>query len=344
MRRDAHHRVVRLDAMVEALPGLADIVAAIDRAVGAAEGWAQRRIEHLRVVRRHAQIAAVAHRRIPPDLDISPMRAAIVAPEKPHAVREEHGPRRRRAAGQRVAVEHPLDLGLADDAALVFFLLGEAQEIGRAVLPALAAVAALHRAVRLDAAIEIVRRIRIDIEPHDAARKTHMHAVRQPGIGQFCPALAAIVAAIDAGRPVPGIDRAPVFRMHRDRPHIGAGLGQREALPMAAVIGAAIGALCRAEKHDVGIVRVHRDRMHLGIARQPIGHRLPGLAADRLAKHAALAALGRFHRPGIHVGCARHAFLPPFGPNFCGDHTPLFGVVTNLRPSLWCGEIWRRGS
>src|SRR5438067_12653120 len=90
MRRDAHHRVVRLDAVVEALPGLADIVAAIDRAVGAADGWAQRRIEHLRVVRRYAQIAAIAHRRIPPDLDITPMPAAIVGPEKPHAVREEH--------------------------------------------------------------------------------------------------------------------------------------------------------------------------------------------------------------------------------------------------------------
>src|SRR5205085_11828723 len=38
MRRDAHHRVVRLDAVVKTLPAPADIVALVERAVGAAEG------------------------------------------------------------------------------------------------------------------------------------------------------------------------------------------------------------------------------------------------------------------------------------------------------------------
>src|SRR5437879_484968 len=36
MRDHPHHRRVGLDAMVEALPGLANIVAAVDRTVGAA--------------------------------------------------------------------------------------------------------------------------------------------------------------------------------------------------------------------------------------------------------------------------------------------------------------------
>src|SRR5690348_8687150 len=83
MRRHAHHRVVRLDAAVETLPAPADILALIDRAVGATERRRERRIQHLRVVRRNAQIAAIAHRRIPADLDILPMRAAVVAAESP---------------------------------------------------------------------------------------------------------------------------------------------------------------------------------------------------------------------------------------------------------------------
>src|SRR6266567_1011287 len=98
-------------------------------------------------MRRGADIAAIGHRREAADFDILPMAALVVAAEEAHAVGEEYGPRRRRAAGQRVAVEHALHLGLADDAALVFFLLGKAQQVGRAILPAFAAVAAPHRAV-----------------------------------------------------------------------------------------------------------------------------------------------------------------------------------------------------
>ena len=259
---------------------------------------------------RDAQVTAVAHRREPADLDILPVGAAIVAAEETHPVGQEHRPRRRRAARQRMAVEHALDLGLADDAALVFLLLGKAHEIDRAVLPALAAVAAPHRAVRLDAGVDVVGLRRIDIEPHDAAAKTHMHPVRQFRIGQFLPVVAAIVAAIDAGRPVPRIDRLRIGRMHRDRPDVGALIGQRQPLPLVAAVLAAEGALGCGDHHRVGRVRIDRDRMHLGIARHAVIEQIPALAADRLAKHAAAPALRRFHRPDKHMVDRRHGSLP----------------------------------
>src|SRR5215472_12975434 len=51
MHGDRHHRGFGLDAMVEALPGLPDIVAAVDRPVGAARRRAEAGIYDLRVVR-----------------------------------------------------------------------------------------------------------------------------------------------------------------------------------------------------------------------------------------------------------------------------------------------------
>src|SRR5436305_4874725 len=86
MRHDAHHRRLGLDAVIEALPGLADIVAAIDRAVGAARRRAQRRIHHLRVERRGPDVAAIGQRREAADLHVLPMLALVAAAEKAHAV------------------------------------------------------------------------------------------------------------------------------------------------------------------------------------------------------------------------------------------------------------------
>src|SRR5712672_2160984 len=308
--RDAHHRRLGLDAVVEPLPALADILALVDRAVGAAEGRAQRGVQYLRVVWRGAQVAAITHRREPADIDILPMGAAVVAAEQAHPVGEEHRPRRRRAARQRMAVEHALDLGLADDPALVFLLLGKAQQVGRAILPAFAAVAALHRAVRLDAGIDIVRLRGIDVEPHDPARKAHVHPLRQFRIGQFLPMVAAIVAAVDAGRPVAGIDRARIVRVHRDRPDVGPLVGQRQPLPLVAAVLAAESALGGGDHHRIGRVGIDRDRMHLGIGRYAVIERVPALAAERLAEHPALAALRRLHRPDKHMVDRRHAVLP----------------------------------
>src|SRR5947209_13959729 len=100
-------------------------------------------------MRRGADVAPIGQRREPADLHVLPMLAAVAAAEQAHAVGEEDGLRRRRAARQRMPVEHAFDLGLAADAAAIFRLLAEADQIGRTVFPTLAGVAAAHRAVRL---------------------------------------------------------------------------------------------------------------------------------------------------------------------------------------------------
>src|SRR5215472_13489223 len=239
MHGDAHHRRLRLDPVIEALPGLADVITAEDPAVAAAECRAESGIKHLRIMRRGPQIAAIGQRREPADLDVAPVRPAIVAADETHAVGQKHRARCRRTAGERVAVQHPFDLGLTDDAALVFLLFGEAQQILCAILPALAAVAAAHRAIGLDAGKKIVGMGRVDIEAHDPARKCHMHPVGEPRIGQFLPVIAVILAAVDADRPATGINGPAVGRIYGDTPDVGLRIRQREPLPAAAAIGAA---------------------------------------------------------------------------------------------------------
>src|SRR5262249_7636026 len=119
-------------------------------------------------------------------------------------------------AGERMAVQHALNLGLTDDAALVLLLLGEAHQILAAILPAFAAVAAAYRAIGLDAGKKIVGVGRIDIEAHDPARKCHVHPFGGPRIGQFLPVIAVIPAAVDADRPGTGINGPAVGRIYGD--------------------------------------------------------------------------------------------------------------------------------
>src|SRR5262249_18487723 len=81
MQRDGHHGALRLDAVVDAGPALAEIRGAVERAVLAAGGRAEAGIEHARVVGRHADVASVGERREATDLHVLPARAAILASE-----------------------------------------------------------------------------------------------------------------------------------------------------------------------------------------------------------------------------------------------------------------------
>src|SRR5215472_17963900 len=147
-----------------------------------------------------------------------------------------------------MAVEHPLDLRLAANPAAIFGFFAEADQIGGDVLPGLAAVAASHHAVRLERRIDIIRGIGVDGQPHDPARESHDDpVVRQSWISHFPPAVAAILAAIDAGRRGPGINDARVPRMQADRPDVGLAVGQPQPLPAVATVGAAIATLGAAD-------------------------------------------------------------------------------------------------
>src|SRR5262249_55063788 len=177
-------------------------------------------------------------RREPADLHVLPALAAIVAAEEAHAVGQEYGARGSGADGERVAVEHPLDLGLAANAAPVFRLLAETDQIGSAILPSFPAVAAAHRAVGFQCRVDVVRRIGIHVEPHDPAGKPHDHPVGQARIRHLAPGIAAVIAAIDAWGRRTGVDDARVLGVDADRPYISI-FRQIEFLPPSAAAGAA---------------------------------------------------------------------------------------------------------
>ena len=89
MHVDRHHRGIRFDAMIEALPALAEILAAIERAVGAARCRRKTGLHDFRIVRRDGHIATIGKRRKSTDLDVAPRFAVIVGAEQAHAHSEE---------------------------------------------------------------------------------------------------------------------------------------------------------------------------------------------------------------------------------------------------------------
>src|SRR5256885_13932027 len=138
VQRDGHHRRLRLDAVVEARPRLADVVAAVERAVLAARGGAEAREQHAWVLRADADVAAVRQRREAAHLHVAPARAAIGALEEPHADGGVGYARVRGREGNGVDIEHALDLGVAHDTALEVRQGGELYEGRGAVGPPLA--------------------------------------------------------------------------------------------------------------------------------------------------------------------------------------------------------------
>src|SRR5579862_7152776 len=78
MQADRHQGAVRLH-LVEALPGAADILAAVERAVLGGRCHAQARIKRVRVLRRHFDVAAIGERREAVDPQILPGFALVLA-------------------------------------------------------------------------------------------------------------------------------------------------------------------------------------------------------------------------------------------------------------------------
>src|SRR5262245_1384043 len=79
MEGGTHHLGLGLQAVVEALPAAAEVLAPKQRPVGALRGGAEAGIQDPRVVRRDSNVAAVAQRREPADLDVLPALAAVGA-------------------------------------------------------------------------------------------------------------------------------------------------------------------------------------------------------------------------------------------------------------------------
>src|SRR5438270_5577568 len=253
VQRDGHHRRFRLDAVVEALPRLADVVAAVERAVLAAGGGAEARVQDTRVLRADADVAAVRQRREAAHLHVAPARAAIGALEQPHADGGVGYARVRGREGNGVDVQHALDLGVAHDTALVVRQVGELDEVRGAVGPRLAAVVGLHDAADLEPGPDRLRPRRIRGQPHDAAREPHLHALGQDRLRQPPPRVTAVVTAKHADRRGPGIDPARIARMHENRPDLQPALGQGQPLPGFTAVLAPVRPIVGADIDDVWI-------------------------------------------------------------------------------------------
>ncbi len=117
--------------------------------------------------------------------------------------------------------------------------------------------------------------------------------------------------------------------------------GQREALPAFAAVGAAKGALGRADEDGIGILGMDRDRVHLGAVRQPVAQRVPALVPTRRRKMPPLPALRRPHRPGIHMATSPCS-PPALGWRFTEGIIRLSSALSqSFADRLWCApNFW----
>src|SRR5205807_1181185 len=84
----------------------------------------------------------------------------------------------------------------------------------------------------------------------------------------------------------------------------------RAALEGVAAAGAAVDALGGADIDDVRVLRMHGNRVHLGVLRQPAAELLPFVGADFLAKDAGeVAAVLHSNRAGYPGVKCRHRSL-----------------------------------
>ena len=271
--------------MVDAPPGLPEVVAAIERAVLASRGGAQSGDQRSGIVGRDLHVTRVRQRREASDLHVFPSLATVGAPEEAHAHGEEDGARLCARHGQRVRVEHALVLGVAADLALEVRALGEVDEILSNVVPRLAAVAASQHAVDLEPGVDLVGVRRIDRHPDDPAREAHLDAVWRDHARKLAPALAAVVAPVDRHWRRPEVHDPGIARMDEDRPHLEPLVGEGELLPALAAIAAPVRPVLRAREDHVGVGRVNRDRLDVHALGQPLAQELPVVAAHRLPEN-----------------------------------------------------------
>src|SRR5579883_97820 len=238
--RDDHQGALHRDAVVEALPAFAEIAAAVERALVAHRGDAQRRVHRLGIVPRHLDVARIGQGREAADAHLLPMQAAVGAAEEAHAVGEEYRAGARRVGGERMGIHHPLGLGVADDAAAKARLAGEVEEASIATLPALAAIAAPHDAADFEPGIERARIVGVAGEANDAAGEARRHHALGFGRRQLLPRLAAVAAAIDGGPLRPDIKGSLIAWVEQDRPDEALLSGQGKRAPALAAIAAPI--------------------------------------------------------------------------------------------------------
>src|SRR5215510_12651007 len=118
MQTHRHHGAMCLHAVIEALPGLAQVLTTIERAVPATRRRAETGIHHLWLLRRYLHVTGIRQRGIAPNLHILPIHAVVSTPEQSHTHGQEDSPGLGCAHGERMGIHHALDLRVAADFAL----------------------------------------------------------------------------------------------------------------------------------------------------------------------------------------------------------------------------------
>ena len=303
VERDGHHRAAHIDAVIELPPALSAVLAAIDPPRLAARGVGDAGIHDGGILRRNDDVAAIAQMRgVLADFQVVPVRASIGAAEQSHAQREEHGARRGGRHAQRVHVQHALGLVLGEDGAFERGLARQAHKFVAAIVPALAAVVAAHRAVHFHRGVDLVGPCGGYVQAHDAGGEGADHALGDRRARHLAPGVAAIVAAIQAERCSAGHDRAMIPRMDHHRPHLLTRRRGHDTVPAVAVVQAAIQAAAGGGVHDSRFIGMHGDGVRMGVRAEAVGQMFPMAIVDRAAEHAAGVTASAARRAGIDVG------------------------------------------
>src|ERR1700728_2670783 len=287
MQAHRHQRAMRL-YFVETLPGLADIAAAVERAVFGCCRNAQTGVKRARILRRHVDVATVGTRRDPIDPHVFPGFALIFAAEQAHPHRKNDAVGIGGAHADGVTVEHAFGFGIADDlAAQTRFIDRHFDQMLAAVAPDFATVHRTHHATDFKRGENFVRPVRVPRKAHHPDREWRLAAIRKSWIGLAGPGLAGIVAAIDRNRRAAGEHAFRIGRIRQKRPDLDAAIGKVRALECRAAIDTAIDAILGASKNEARIVRMHEYRINLGLGE----NMLPVVAAHIAAEHAGEIAL-----------------------------------------------------
>ena len=270
------------------------------------------------VRRRRLDVAGIGQRRRAPDFHLGPCLGSVEALEQSHPRSEKDGRRLHGAHRHGVDVQHPLGIGVAQNAALQMIALGKLQQRFGTIFPGIAPVETADHPADFETGIHCLGLLRARGQGDDPAREAHLdHHVRKID-AQPLPMLAGVHAAIHRGRRGSAVHDPRVIGPEQQRPDHYVGVGKIQGLPVLASVRTAVWPMLRAHIDDPRVVRMDENRPNFGLFRQTATQHLPVGLADRLPTQAAdrrgIPVAGELRGARVHV--LRHVPPPVSRPGF----------------------------
>src|SRR5262249_20953324 len=240
MQPHRHHGAMGLHAVVEALPGLAQVLTTVERAVPATRRRAEAGIYYLGLLRRYLHVTGIRQRGIASHLHILPIHAVVGTPEQSHTHGQENSPRLGRTHGERMGIHHALDLRVAADFALQVRPASELDEMGAAVSPGLAAVQAAHQPTDLHPAVDLVPIAATTRQADQPRGQTSLYPLTLLGSGQPPPGITTIVAAIRRCWGCAQVHGLRILGVKQNRPRDHTEVRKAQFLPVITTVCTAI--------------------------------------------------------------------------------------------------------